>query len=800
MGRGKTSCIVPMVIAVLADSKQLCRLIVPKALLLQTAQTLQSKIGGLLGREMSHIPFSRRTPSSSDMHKLYVDLHREILGRSGVILAIPEHILSYKLIPFEAKGVPSEQAEFGHPDVAIIFTCLSFYYAGLTIHQFQEGLGRLLKSDDPAFVYDGWTAGCDSLPEALSHWNLVNIDDSGQFAVKLQSSGWDLPLLSSFSDEEQLGAKTTGFSGTNDNRRMLPLTIRQDDLPSLEHTSAQVLTCLLQDRNRDCIVATKHGARLTEGGLLKHLSNAKIRLLIDAGASFFGAHDNRAWVRYRDGKEIPLLATPFADSLQECLVYLDEAHTRGTDLKFPPYARGALTLALGQTKDHTVQAAMRLRQLTTTQSVTFYAPPEVYRSILDLRSKEDGMRINSFDVVYWLLEQTCRNNEQLHSLFIAQGIDFCRRTSAALQYPKFLSEETHKSALLEVMKSPEQITLDELYGRATQTPRNSAPESFHTSLREIARQLERYRASCEDSSSLAHRSLMEEVEQEREVEFQVEQVRQVQKPRHCKSLSFSGLHPAIFSFAQTGLLGGDSGFELASTFIANTCLGKKYNFRAPESRLFVSDEFTRTIENGSEGPNDDFLRPIEWILWGPIHETALVIIPEEAERLIPVIRALDHAPVHLMPYAASTTKNMAHSNGLAGYITPSPLLSSPLPSWLSIELGLLGARLYFDFEEYSILLEHLRLVVKVGGIKSIVATSGEASRSVPAGDINAFLLEWLTVRRKGQDIMHTPMGYICQGRPLKESHPFFSIKEAGTTVVREIGWMNNSGPESESLE
>jgi hypothetical protein len=36
-------------------------------------------------------------------------------------------------------------------------------------------------------------------------------------------------------------------------------------------------------------------------------------------------------------------------------VYIDEAHTRGTDLKLPVNARGAVTLGLGQTKDQTVQ-------------------------------------------------------------------------------------------------------------------------------------------------------------------------------------------------------------------------------------------------------------------------------------------------------------------------------------------------------------------------------------------------------------------------------------------------------------
>lgn len=94
---GKTSCIMPMVAAVLADRKQLSRLIVPKALLLQTAQILQSRIGGLLGRDIKHIHFSRKSPSIPDVVDAYHDIHREMLNSSGVILALPEHILSFML-------------------------------------------------------------------------------------------------------------------------------------------------------------------------------------------------------------------------------------------------------------------------------------------------------------------------------------------------------------------------------------------------------------------------------------------------------------------------------------------------------------------------------------------------------------------------------------------------------------------------------------------------------------------------------------------------------------------------------
>jgi hypothetical protein len=41
---------------------------------------------------------------------------------------------------------------------------------------------------------------------------------------------------------------------------------------------------------------------------------------------------------------------------------------------------------------------MRLRQLGTTQSVVFFAPPEVHQSILDLQKKVDGSKVDSHDV------------------------------------------------------------------------------------------------------------------------------------------------------------------------------------------------------------------------------------------------------------------------------------------------------------------------------------------------------------------------------------------------------------------
>jgi hypothetical protein len=96
MGKGKTSCILPMVALVLT-SKNVFRIVVPRPLLLQSAQIMQAKLGGILNREVMHIPFSRKTPTSKALMQTYCQMHTYIQKQSGIILALPEHILSFKL-------------------------------------------------------------------------------------------------------------------------------------------------------------------------------------------------------------------------------------------------------------------------------------------------------------------------------------------------------------------------------------------------------------------------------------------------------------------------------------------------------------------------------------------------------------------------------------------------------------------------------------------------------------------------------------------------------------------------------
>lgn len=195
-----------------------------------------------------------------------------------------------------------------------------------------------------------------------------------EFDEKMSTSGWDI-----VSKNEQ--HVTTGFSGTNDNRFVLPLSIAQRDLPELQHTSGQVLQFLLREENLQYYCARDNAARqLPTDGLIWFFNSVdtSVRCVIDVGASvldmsnrefvriwmgvardvdagiFFDDEDN-VKVLTRDLKEERLAISSFRSRMDRCVVYLDEVHTRGTDLKLPPNARAAVTLGPKLTKDRLVQ-------------------------------------------------------------------------------------------------------------------------------------------------------------------------------------------------------------------------------------------------------------------------------------------------------------------------------------------------------------------------------------------------------------------------------------------------------------
>jgi hypothetical protein len=111
MSEGKSSVIVPIVGAALADEKKLVRVVVLKPLSSQMFQVLLRTLDGMLGRRIFHMPISRSI--QVDMHKAkqIQSLCEECMRTGGILLVQPEHLLSFELMSLER--VLSDELELG---------------------------------------------------------------------------------------------------------------------------------------------------------------------------------------------------------------------------------------------------------------------------------------------------------------------------------------------------------------------------------------------------------------------------------------------------------------------------------------------------------------------------------------------------------------------------------------------------------------------------------------------------------------------------------------------------------------
>jgi hypothetical protein len=305
-------------------------------------------------------------------------------------------------VPYRAKDLPSPRSEFGHPDVTILLTCLSYYYRGLDTEMVRQTLKHLFKSATPDLTYSEWLRPCwTTVPQQLRTLKGVNMQDekelenvlfpflkynklfinsylnwvvfpraAKEFPHKLSSSGWDLAI--------QKTHVTTGFSGTNDGRFLLPTTITQLDREAQLHTNAKVLSYLLQDENS---IVHQYDYTSDSSCLIEEIRklSPEPRVILDVGAQVLDRSNrefSQLWIaHYQDHPTIkaviffeedelmvmtpdrlaqPLMDSPYSERLDQCLVYLDDAHTRGTDLRLPD-VRAVVTLGPRLVKDKLVQ-------------------------------------------------------------------------------------------------------------------------------------------------------------------------------------------------------------------------------------------------------------------------------------------------------------------------------------------------------------------------------------------------------------------------------------------------------------
>eukprot|EP01029_Cantina_marsupialis_P013373 TRINITY_DN295_c3_g1_i1.p1 TRINITY_DN295_c3_g1~~TRINITY_DN295_c3_g1_i1.p1 ORF type:complete len:1002 (-),score=369.10 TRINITY_DN295_c3_g1_i1:614-3583(-) len=624
-------------------------------------------------------------------------------------------------VPFRAKDVAAEKTEFGHPDVAIILTQISYYNSGLTSKQLDDAFAKLQNMSNADGIYKSWItdvldAGID-VPTSVRELCGVNLFDfeqrtevlypllaknmrvidfwlgtvvfpleSKQFPNKISTSAWDLCLKS--------GHPITGFSGTNDSKMALPLTIQQHDLDELIGTNGSVVRKLLLPNNQtynhlqpcasgsDVLkyVVEQENVRilLDAGALVIELSNEEfahkwLKMDLEAKAAVFFNDDNQLMVIDSDERITSFELSPFRERLEDCVVYLDDAHTRGTDLKLPYNSHACVTLGKGLSKDKLVQACMRMRLLGEGQTVSFLASMEVHSEISTHHIKKTNNDndvnddiVNTASVLRWTLHNSC---ETLASSFLhwaGQGISRFRKEAAF----HILLESSTLAAVREFGKlciEDEIYELKEFYAIVRKA--QPIPKIVRRTIRRLIAELEnrntanraldKAKKSCEllvdRCDEYVHSTdrfaQMLDEEQERELEQELEEERHVERPKkatahipkRCSLLEQYVTRGSFYDNAgQIGTI-----FRVHHMF-NNTKVWKLIQSNGWDENIFATKEFITVVKNSKTC--DDYVRELSWVLefkeFGCISKL-LLISPFEANYLIPYLRCRSDDSVQL---------------------------------------------------------------------------------------------------------------------------------------------------------
>ncbi|OHF02115.1 hypothetical protein CORC01_02694 [Colletotrichum orchidophilum] len=713
-------------------------------------------------------------------------------------------------VPYRAKDNPSARSEFSHPDVVITLTSLSYYYGGLTDSDLFMSLEHLALSDQADMEYRVWVRDSDKLPLSFHQLSGVNLEDRPQcieqlfpcfrhakgvidyflqhivfpkemkeFPHKLSASGWDIG--------ERTLNPTTGFSGTNDSRAFLPLSVNQLDLPKQTHTNALVLEYLLQDENSVALIpADSNPSKSDAEALLEMVVQLKppARVILDVGAQileldnlgvakkwlemtrdnettqaviFCDENDNICAVD-RKGRVESFQTSPFASQTDVCLVFLDEAHTRGTDLKLPAGYRAAVTLGANLTKDRLVQACMRMRKLGKGQSVVFCISDEIRDNIAS-QSHIDKASITVTHILEWSISETFTDLQRGIWLWANQGRRYQRHR--ALWDESIVVEvtnltEDHAERFLE----EEAQTLENRYRPGHQLTADLMDNDDAGDA--ITQRLLQFGHLNAQSATFRE-------EQERELSPEVEQEREVQKPPPASPAKHH-IHPDLRALVTHGALKKHSAaFKFAFRSLSDTSAAQHYDVNRLPQRLLVTADFARTIiPLGKSYVSDLFQRSVQWILTVDKDDfrfrAAIIISPFEAQELWPEIQTSTLVSLHL--YAPRPNLGFRPLDGLDLYTIPHRLHAQSLPPRLVTELNLFSGQLYVkSMDDYQDLRKFLAL-----DPEDLTACGTGSSQATDRGFLIQFVkVVLMKIRRNCESIDKTHLGRVLNQRILEAS-------------------------------
>jgi hypothetical protein len=486
-------------------------------------------------------------------------------------------------IPFTAADAPNVRSEFSHPDCALCFTALAYYKDGLSVQEIRTTMNILQKrgKSEQNSVYNEWFSASKSTDLCLKQASIDTFDkidlsnaiqmdfvcsfyarnmlvinfwlsndlvpnETHQYPQSIMANAWHVA-------HNELD-DTIGFSGTNDNAVLFPLSVQERVVNTQQgrSTNGKMASIILKNEQYFCIseFAAQHEPHwktvlrvVAEG--LKHFGK-RPHALIDAGAIlagvsndgvvqfllgshstdinaviYFETKNNRWEVQDKHRQIWSLINAPISEKDPGSFVFFDERHCRGADMKLPPDAVGLLTIGPCMAKSKVMQAAGRMRQLHMAQRVIFIGPEDVSGNIS--RSEvERHDRVNSKHLLRWVMKNTVAAAEDGLPEWADQGEYFCSTLPSAFNYPHSALVDDDAS-LMNMYSRPSKLRqVSQTFGGVL-----SSQEHAHPFLRGIFQHTQAFGQDVmhiqgEHLGQECERELEKEVEQEAEQEKELD--------------------------------------------------------------------------------------------------------------------------------------------------------------------------------------------------------------------------------------------------------------------------------------
>ncbi|KJZ71036.1 hypothetical protein HIM_09563 [Hirsutella minnesotensis 3608] len=620
--------------------------------------------------------------------------------------------------PFYGKDRPAIGSEYANIEVSTILTLVSYYRKGLSDEDLFNTLDQLARSDlEGEAEYESWVEQASKIPEQYRRLSELDLENKQRLItelfphlkylmravnyfvgrVVLQDVRRFPNQLSASSPElvRQKKQPLTGFSGTKESNLLLPLGVEHIELEEQNHADAEVLGRLLHGDN----IVVEHSSQGSEDSAEAYLKSitsleSPIQVVLDVGAQILWTNVEfaQAWLRLspsekeavvffddddelcvidRQGHIAHLRASSYAQQLGVCLVYLDEAHTRGTDLRLPANYKAFVTLSPCLNKDKLAQAGMRMRRLGEGQSLVYFVPEDTQIKLREVCRKEKDSAIEVIDVIFFTIMNTLEDLRNDAPLWAKQQERFLRHdpiVTEALRDPDNFTKEKARQLV-----ENESLSLEEQYGPIRARQRSANEITTGKEADQHRKIQERLKLLGVSEAVTSAKSL---VQHTRETVSEFQQERQVESPPEAEAEEHD-MHEDVIAFATSGSRpSASAGIMPAFRCLENTSVAKAFGLEKLPSHIFVTQDYSRTVRiTDGHCDADCYQRPVEWILTstegGVTVKTLIIISPYEAQELMLKASRKPLQAVKLHRYSPRTKLRHPATDSLREFVMPS---------------------------------------------------------------------------------------------------------------------------------